>query len=366
MLKLGLALALLAFPCQEPPDDDIAALKKQIGELTEQVKKLGDEMARLKAENESLKKKLEEQEKLFFDLAKRLHEKRSTARADATPPAPKKDTTPPSPTEGRRVPGVDFPAPDHEIRGEVRATRKDLGWIVINLGKRDGIEIGYHFEILQEAHGESKCVAVAVAEKYMGQNEMMTRLKVKEGNIDEVQVDDVAIAIRKEVPVPVPNGGARPDPARKGYTITGKAGASYVINYGSLNGAQLTDKVYVYRDSKFIATLRIDDVKKDWCIANVIEQNALPQADDFISTQEPLRSVFGQIKINDETRGIIVSVGSKDGAKPGMIFEVRRKGRPIGRIELTTVQEQFSYAKAHGESKRTDFHVDDFAEALKE
>jgi hypothetical protein len=179
-------------------------------------------------------------------------------------------------------------------------------------------------------------------------------------------VDDVAVAIRKEMPVPVPGPGARPGPAQKGYSITGMAGASYVVNYGSLSGARLTDKLYVYRDSKFIAALRIDDVKKDWCLANVIEQNALPQAGDFISTQEPLRSVFGQIKINDETRGILVSVGAKDGAKPGMIFEVRRKGRPVGRIELTTVQEQFSYAKAHGESKRTDFHVDDFVEAVKD
>src|SRR4030095_12229681 len=108
-------------------------------------------------------------------------------------------------------------------------------------------------------------LGVGEVEKFLGGQETMAKLIVVEGNASEMKVDDLAVAIRKisdHAPAKE-EGKAEPKPEapeapKDGvYTIQGRLGGGFIVNYGSVLGAKQTALGYVYKDGKFKWKLRI-------------------------------------------------------------------------------------------------------------
>ena len=344
---IALATAAALLPAFRAQDDDP---KKELEKAKQQI-------AELQKENDRLQRAIEESALEVMRLRVALKE-RPTPTTQPTQPTTDPKTA--QPTEG----------PPNVMKGKVYAVDPKFQFVVINLGELDGVKPGYRFEIVRyDEKNQMKRIAVAEFEKFIGDSKAQSKLKVVEGNAGDIKFEDVAIAFRStEPPKKTDLPPTKTDPTdKKKFVIKGTDGDTLWLNYGTGAGAKQTDVVYVYRDGKLRAKLRIDQVDKDWSAAKIIDGSKVGDLaiGDEISLKEQKTAAIGTVKFNDERRGMIVDVGSQThNVKVGQKFEVRRNGRKVGDITLKSVEKTWSYADLAGDTKREDIQVGDIVESV--
>jgi hypothetical protein len=272
--------------------------------------------------------------------------------------------------------------PDKPIKAKLVFVDAKQNFVALSAGKKEKVEVGYRFQILRETYengGESRLVPLGIGEveKFLGQDSM-AKLVIKEGNVADMKVDDLAVAIRKlgDVNAKEKEDGKEtkeppPEPQKDGvYAITGRLGAGFVINnFGSVQGARQTQLLYVYKDGKFKAKLRLDKVDKNHSVGYVIDgtMEMPPEQGDQVYLKEPNKAMSGKVALSDDKGGrLAVDLRQRDGVRPGMHCEVRRLGQKIGTIMITEVLNWGSWAKPDGDLKIDQIMKGDFVEVVDE
>ncbi len=337
----------------------------------------GKELEAARRENQELRARAIEDARAIQRLKQIIKALESRTEAPGAPPV-----QPPPPAAARDV-SVGPVAP---LIGHVTYVDAKAKFVLISLGKRQGVKAGYRFEITRTLYdtpdGQSRksVLGIATFEKFLGPAEETSKLIVIEGNPAEFKMDDEAVAIRRLAPVvpgaiPAPPASAPggPEGAKEGvYKITGRAGtdatAGYIINYGSLSGARQSDIVYVCSDGKPKASLRLDTVERDFCVGNVIAGTLIapPEATDQVFTRELRKTLLAKVQFVEEKRGIALDLKQREGAKVGQRYEVRRAGQKVGTLVLTEVQTWVSWAKPDGDTRSDQIQKGDFAELLED
>ncbi len=347
-----LLAALLSLPLQ---DDDLEKLKAR-------VKELEAERDRLRAELELSRQDCFESAKEIFELRQQI-KSAEPKTADKPPETVKK-------SEGTGTTTVEV-GPDEPIRGRVMFIDKEQGFLLLNIGKKEGVKVGYRFEIVREVKEQGKRelttrhLAVGEVLKLVGAEENHSKVKIVEGDLLSVQLEDEAIAYRK-----TKTGDAEPTKegsnTRKAFKVSGRTNDVYLLNYSGLDGAKPATLVYAYRDKKFIAKLRIDKVEKDYSIARIVEgtQSAEIKEGDTVEMQEVRILVVGRLKYVHRSRGIFLNIGAEEGAKVGMRMQVTRSGKRIGEVVLDSVERYWSTARISGETQVDELKENDFVEEI--
>lgn len=337
------------------------------------------ELEALRKENRELRERLELLEQAALRDAETIQRLRAAlklleARAEAPAPSPA-----PAAPAAPKTPSASA-GPRDVVRGKVVHVDPQFQWIYIDIGK-PRVQAGYTFEIFRDVYEdgnpEPKAVRIgaAVFEKYIGQEESMSKLKVTEGRAEDMKVHDDAVAVRALPPIADTPSAEAARPARSGmYRITGRAGrgpnAGYTIDYGTAQGARQSDLLYFYKDGVPAAKLRIDRVDRDFCVAHIVDGSLSgppPEIGDEVSVREIKKGLTGQVALSDEKRNLIaVNLRRQDGVKPGARCEVRRRGQKVGTIVLTDVQVWGSWARPDGETRLEDIQRGDFVEVIEE
>ncbi|HTF57955.1 MAG TPA: hypothetical protein VK661_12050, partial [Planctomycetota bacterium] len=197
-----------------------------------------------------------------------------------------------------------------------------------------------------------------------------TKLKIVEGSAEKMKYGDAVIAYRKMDPLPAKEApeketAARPEGHK--FKIVGLNTDTYFLDVCTRDGVKPSDIVYVQRDKRIIARLRLDQVTKTYSTGKVVEGSKMaePAQDDEILLKDPKTSLVGKVRRVDKT-GIYIEIGTRMGAKVGMQFEVRRQGRSLGRMAVKQVGPDHSVCEAIGDLKVDDILPDDFAESVAE
>lgn len=345
---------------------------------------LRKEIDQLKKQNQELQERLGLLEQAALENAQTIQRLRQVVKlleSASNPDGPSNLKGP----AGAPAPKPDF-GPVKSLKGKVVYVDAKNGFIALNLGKKDKVEVGYRFEIYREtfaAGGDSQLTKLGAGdvEKFMGQDSM-AKIVITEGAIAEMKPDDMAVAVRRisDLPAAKEKEDAKaPPPAdplavKEGiYKITGRAGnganSGYVINFGTTQGAHQTQLLWAYRDGKFLAKMRIDRVQKDHCVAAVIDNTMeiAPDTNDQVYLKELNKSLTGKIALSDEKRNALaIDLRQRDGIKPGDHCEVRRLGQKIGTILITDVQNWGSWARPEGDLKIDQVMKGDFVELITE
>jgi hypothetical protein len=359
MFWMALVASLLV---QDSPDD----LRKEIEKLKKQTVELQERLSLL--------------EQAAVEDAQTIQRLRQVVKLlESNVPAE------PSPKNPGQQPPLkpDVGGPTRPIRAKVVFVDTKQNFIALSCGKKEKVEVGYKFQILRETYengGESKLTALGIGEveKFLGQDSM-AKLIVKEGNIADMKVDDIAVAVRKIGELPPKDEGkaeTKPEPEapKDGvYTITGRTGASatagFVLNYGTIHGAHQTQLMFVYKDAKFKAKLRLDKVDKNHSVGFVVDgtMEVPPEAGDQVYVRELNKGLTGKVALADEKGGrLAIDLRQRDGVKPGMHCELRRLGQKIGSIMITEVAVWGSWAKPDGDLKIDQIQKGDFVEVTDE
>jgi hypothetical protein len=339
-----------------------------------------DPLEDLKKEIEGLKKRVTDLEKQNADLQRTADEaceevirlrmalKEAVARGSAAPAKPANGDGPVPARDPVADPKEEV-GPEKVMSGKVLDVNPEFNFIVLNLGEVDGVRPGFRFEVIRkDREGKMSRVAVCEFEKFIGQSKAQSKLKITEGHAKDVKVGDEAFAFRK-IKVERPDGGGavKAPAAAKKHTITGASEGTFWINFGSKDGARQTDTVFVYRDNKLMAKLRLETVDKDWSAAKVIDGTLRGELviGDEVALKEMKTSAIGTVKFNDEKRGLILDVGQNNhNVRVGQKFEVRRNGRKVGEVSVIKVDKWHSYAEPSADTKREDIQVNDIVESI--
>jgi hypothetical protein len=324
-----------------------------------------DELEKLRAQVAELQKENERLQRAVEEAAQEIVRLRSAIKQLASQPANPQPTDPvKGPADPVKV------GPENVLKAKIYAVDPKFNFVIINLGAIDGVQAGYRFEIVRyDANNQMKRIAVAEFDKFIGESQAQSKLKIVEGSAGDIKYEDEAIAFRRaDVKKPEqPVKGPEPVGGPKKFFIKGTDGDTYWLNYGSQAGAKQTDIVFVYRDNKLRAKLRIDQVDKEWSAAKIVDGSKVGEINvgDELSMKEQKTAAIGTVKFNDERRGMIVDVGSQThNVRPGTKFEVRRNGRKVGEITLKTVEKAYSFAEPAGDTKREDVQVGDIIESV--
>ncbi|MBI2932755.1 MAG: hypothetical protein HYY16_13995 [Planctomycetes bacterium] len=374
-----LAICSLFFPApnpavtqeQDPPETP----------LTRQLTELQTDVERLSHENASLRKDLEDLRALSEESAKEILFLRQALRNAGAVLPEKTDTDPRAETDATKAPAsYEVPhGPAQVLRARVLAVDAEFAFLIIDKGESDGVKPGYLFDIMRRTRVPSddagkpedsrrEKLGTAKFETYIESSRgAYSKLKITEGRAQDMKYEDEAIAHRKIEPAAETAGAQVPAaPGVRKFTITGLAGEEYWLNYGSTHGARQNDRVFVFRDQRKRAEMRLDKVDQDWSVGRLIAgtQNGAFGLGDEILTKDLRAPIVGRVKWNDDKRGIVLEAGLKNGVKPGMQFEVRRQGRTIGVVAVKRALDFACEVEPVGDLKREDVYLDDFAESI--
>lgn len=326
----------------------------------------------LKKDVERLKKQVELLEQQSVEDARTIQRLRAALRSleesgPLTKPAPSTTTKPAG--EG--------PAPLTPIKGKVHFVDPVNGFVAISVGKQDKVEVGYKFEIFRETFENGSDtptqtrLGMGEVDKFLGSGST-SKLKIVEGDIKEMKLDDIAVAIRR-LPPPGPAPAAAPEaPKTGGYRITGRAGTGYMIDYGQSSGATQTAIVFAVKEGVVKAKLRLDRVDKTYSVANIVagsQPAGVPPPDqgDEILLTEPNKQLSGKVAyLDSKTQLVAVDLRQHDGVKIGQRFGVHRLGKQVGTVEVTEIHPWGSWAKCDGETKHEDIQRGDIIRILDE
>jgi hypothetical protein len=368
-------LATPALAQDKTVQQQIDELKQEIAALKKAIAESAGEKERLSTDNVALRQQLDTLRALNDDSSRQVLELRKALR-DAGAIVP--NGTAGGGETGRNP--LDNPTgPSGPLRAKVLFRDVDWAFLIINKGEADGVKPGYRFDIMRRRPSDDpnkpdewrwEKLGVAEFEKYIEKDrDHQSKLKITEGRAEDMKYEDWAVAHRKLEPGADEGGkttATSPVAGPRKYTITGRVGEAYMTSYGQQDGAKEGTRVFVYREGRLRAQLRLDSVAKDYSIGRLIEgtQNGEFGQNDPVELKETRLSIVGRVKWNDEKRGIVMEIGSKNGVKPGMKFEVRRQGRKIGVIVVRKVLTAECEADATSDLKRDDVFVEDFVESI--
>lgn len=358
-----LSLAATLAPQDPPSQEDLA---KKVEELAKRVEALEKERARLLEQVENLERFGKEAAETISKL------KQMVANGGSRGPAPA-EPNPETPGAKKETSG-----PTSPVHGKILMIVPDHSFMIVNLGEEDGVKEGWMFEVIRvvrETDGKvrNELLGKAVFEKYVETaRNTQSKLKIVEGDPEKMKYGDSVVANRKLEPIPPPKEGgdktaAKPE-ARK-FRIFGITGDTYHIDAGSRDGLKQSDKVYVFRDKRAIAQLRLDRVDRDVSAGKIIDgtKSAEPAQDDDVLLKDPKVSLVGKVKRIETTgdaTGAWIEVGKQQGAKMGMQFEVRRQGKVIGKLVVKTLGTYHSVCDAVAPMVLEDLKTDDFIESV--
>ena len=270
--------------------------------------------------------------------------------------------------------------PTKVLKGRVIHVDSKFNFLLIDLGRDRKLQPGYKFEIMRRVFdkdatdGRYQKLGSAEFEKYIGEEQSTSKLRVIEGTAAEMKVEDEAVAIRAVEPAgKEPVKAAPPEPKNGIYKITGLAGrpgsTGYTINFGSSDKAKQTDIVFVYKDGVYKNKLRLDTVTKEFSVGNLItpapDADHTPEVGDQVFIRELQKAMAGKVALVDEKRGqVATDLRQRDGVRIGQKLEVRRLGQRVGLLSVTDVQAWGSWAKLEGDTKLETIQKGDFVEAV--
>jgi hypothetical protein len=353
-------LALVA-PQDNPAQDETA---KKLEELTKRVEALEKERARLLEQIDRL-------ERFGIESAETISKLKKQLQSGARQPAP--SDPPPAGKEGSKA----ETGPLTPVHGKILTVVPDAGFMIVKLGEEDGVKEGWEFEVVrinkdQDGNPNTELLGKAVFEKFVAGSRSQSKLKITEGNPAKMKFGDSVVANRRMEALPPPKEGAdkeaKPSEARK-FKIVGMTGDTIFVNAGSLDNLKQSDKVYVYRDKRAIAQLRLDRVDKDNSSAKIIDGTKIaePALNDEVSLKDLKTSIVGKVKrveTSGDATGAWIEVGQQQGVKMGMQFEVRRQGKTVGRIVVKSLQTWHSVCEAVAPMTLEDLKNDDFIESV--
>jgi hypothetical protein len=325
----------------------------------------------LKKEVEQLRKQVEQLEQQAVDDARTIHRLRSALKSLEEGAAPGRPAA-----TGPAKPGPDEKAPVQAIKGRILFVDAANGFVAISVGKPDKVEPGYKFEIFRETFESGSDaptqtrLGLGEVEKFLGTGSN-AKLKVVEGDIKEMKLDDIVVAIRRLAPV-APAPAPAVDSVRGAYRITGRAGTGYMIDYGQAQGAQQTAIVFAIKEGVVKAKLRLDRVDKTYSVANIVAGSQLPgvpppEQGDEITLTEPNKQLSGKVAyLDSKTQLVAVDLRQHDGVKTGQRFGVYRLGKQVGTVEITDIHPWGSWAKLDAETKHEDIQRGDIIRILEE
>lgn len=359
MLSVLLAIGLLSL---QEPQEISEAQKKRMDDLQQK-------MAALERQNEVLRIRLEALDKRMLQTAQEVFRLRQALRSVGGKPGESGETPVVVPSVPPPKGMENTVGPDHPLKGIVRAVFKKEHFIVIEISEPEAAKSGYRFEIVRK--DERK--AVVEFEKYLATSKVNIKCTVVEGAVESIEYGDEAVAFRRIVPTPDAQPPAPEITGPRRTTVTEVIGTDCIVNGGLDQGIHQTDLVYVYRDGKLRAVLRVEEAKKDYSIAKVVEGKRYGDfgKGDEVSLKEIRSRRIGRIKLNspkpdlvERQEAIMVDIGSHDGVQKDARFEVRRNGRSVGQIVLTKVDKYFAYAALGGTTKASDLEVGDIVEEV--
>lgn len=363
MMWLSAAAAILMFPVQE---DELEKARARIKELEAERDKLVKENERLKADVDSYREQCVETAKEIFELRQQLKTGAKVETKVETKPETKTETKPETKTDTAKT----EVGPDAPLKGRVMFVDKENGFALLNIGKKEGVKIGYKFEIVREVKVEGqrqlqiKRLGVGEVVKLIGAEETHAKIKLVEGNIGDVGIEDEAIAFRKTGEATTTETKTETEKPKKELKVSGRTGDVYLLNFGGQDGAKGATIVYAYRNKKQVGRLRIDTVEKDYCIARVTEGEVFEG--DLIEMQELKILIVGRIKHAHKKNGLYLDITADTGAKAGLRMKVTRKGKQVGTIILDKVEKFYSTAVVEGETLLEDLKEGDFVEQITE
>jgi hypothetical protein len=342
---------------------------------------LRKEVDQLKKQNLDLQERLSLLEQAALENAQTIQRLRQMVKLLETNPTPAPADPAPSKNPGGPAIKPEL-GPKAPIRAKLVFVNAKENFIALNVGKKEKVEVGFKFEVYRETYengGESRLTRLGVGEveKFLGGQDTMAKLVVTEGNIAEMKVDDLAVAIRRIADhLPAKEEGKAdpkpeiPEAPKDGvYTIQGRLGGGFIINFGSVLGAKQTALMYVYKDGKFKTKLRLDKVEKQHSVGFVVDgtMEMPPEQGDQVYVKELNKTLAGKVALSDDKRGVLaVDLRQRDGVKPGMHCEVRRLGQKIGTVLITEVQNWGSWAKPEGDLRIDQVQKGDFVEVIEE
>jgi hypothetical protein len=365
---MGLAVAgvlsfFAAFQDQQPPQEDVA---KKLEELTRRIEALEREKVLLQEQIERLEKFGAESAEMITRLKRMLRD--GGQRVPPPTDAPSKE----NPTKKEDVQGPTTP-----VQGKILTVVPDRAFMIVLLGQDDGVREGWTFEVIRthrDADGNlrNELLGKAIFEKYVETaRASQSKLKIVEGDPEKMKYGDTVLANRRLDPLPAPKvGEEKPVAAKNGrHKIFGVTGDTYLVNAGSRDGLKQSDRVYVYRDKRAIAQLRLDRVENDYSAGKIIDgtKTAEPAQDDEVSLKDLKTSIVGKVKrieVSGAATGAWIEAGSMQGVKMNMEFEVRRQGKSIGKIKVKTLDKYFSVCDAVSPLILEDLRTDDFIESV--
>ncbi|HEY3226268.1 MAG TPA: hypothetical protein VGK61_04635 [Planctomycetota bacterium] len=377
-VALILSLAGARGPQETPPQDRVDELAKKVEELQKRVTALEGEREKLAKENDDLKKQLDTMEQYAAKAAETITRlKQALADAGSRGPDPAgKGNENTGRTEGPAKSGPPD-GPVAPVHGKILSLNAELGFVIVNLGEDDGVKEGWMFEVVRPHRDEKGAVSnellgKAVFEKYVEtMKATQSKLKVVEGSAEKMKYGDAVVAYRRMDPLP-PKETPEKEPAAKAdarkFKVVGITNDTYFLDLCAKDGVKPSDLVYVQRDRRIIARLRLDQVAKDYSAGKIVEGSKIaePAQNDEILLKDPKTSLVGKVKRIDDKFGIYIEIGQLQGAKLGMQFEVRRQGRTLGRIAVKQLGPHHSVCEPVGALKADEVQMDDFVESVVE
>ena len=242
-----------------------------------------------------------------------------------------------------------------------RAISTEFKFVILNAGEMQGVEPGYRFEVSRD--GER--LAVLEVERYADDMRKMVKANIIEGDPDKLKVGDSALAFRQGSPGAVDAAAAKA-PEKPVPTVSGRVNDAYMLTIGSTTGAEVGQRVYIYRQGSLRGVLKLDYVDREWSLGKRLEdspanEDAIAEG-DTVMLSEKRSALAGRIHFAGAGRGIYVDIGTRDGAKAGQRFTVSRLGEKVGEIVLDQVNEHFSTAAPVGGASTDTFQKNDFVE----
>jgi hypothetical protein len=363
-------LMTLVSPLQDGPAQDDTA--KKLEELTKRVEAL-------EKERKSLLEQVENLERFGKEAAETISRlKRMIQNGGARSSTPSE----PAPANGDGKAPKSAPGPDAPVHGKVLLVQAEHRFLIIGLGEDDGVKEGWTFEVIRanrelDGNVKNELLGKAVFEKYVETAQgRQSKLKITEGDPEKMKYGDSVVANRKLEPLPAmgaKDGAAEKEgPAKNGqkrHRIFGITGDTYMVDAGADHGLKQSDKVFIYRDKRAIAQLRLDRVERDWAAGKIIDgtKSAEPAQDDDVQLKDLKTGIVGKVKRIETTgaaTGAWIEVGAHQGVKAGMQFDVRRQGKSVGRIVVKTLSQWHSVCEAVAPMTLDDLRTDDFIESV--
>lgn len=349
-------------------DDDIEKLKKKVSQLETILKELSaknDELAakvrEVGEENKILREQMNEGEKRLEEKARevvQLHEMLKQLEAE------NRRLKEAGQANQGETEEFDNPiGPDNPIKGAVLAVGQDFEIVLLDIGEKEGVRVGYRFDILRAG----RTVAIGEVTKFSGTENKHAQLKIIRGEIKDVRAGDEAVARRRIV---FHKDGSQTQVQRKGAKITGVIGQdTYAIGAGREQGLKEGDKVYVYRNKKVIGVIRLVWTDRTMAVGKVVDGTRTAEInlnDDVEFEAIGLKKqIIGLVKRANE-KEIIVDIGMENGGKPNQLYEVRRKGQKIGNLRLTKIYNVYSYAEPAEGTTRDQIKEGDTVDLIKD